>query len=109
MIFRLIVALGLGFTSPAWAGGLNTTLVAPAEESRNPVQVARAVDACNGAEVLEARFIEPGVLGVRCAEAATSARVQGGLGVGAGVGLAALTIVALAAAGGGGSSSSDTQ
>ena len=107
MIFRSIFALGLGFAGSVSAQG-----------SQDPLQAARSLDACNGAEILTARFDQPDVLAVRCGEPTVSTNtgtgagtgiLQGGLGTSAAIGITGLTVVILAASIGDSSSTSDTQ
>lgn len=93
----------------AFAVGLANTAVA--QNDPDAMQLAIAVNACDGGEILSARFTDmPNTIAVRCAN-------PGALGVAAGAPLigslgavAGLTFVAAAiASSGGGSSTSDTQ
>lgn len=72
----------------------------------NPVQIAQSLDACNGAEIIDAVFLDTGQLQVTCPRGSTQGPTGGGgalagtgLSAGAAAGLLLGVIVVAAAAG----------
>ncbi|MDU8914014.1 hypothetical protein [Aestuariicoccus sp. MJ-SS9] len=99
----------------------SATLLASAAvaQEKTALEIAREMDACDGREVLAAKFLDDGRIQVRCSDEAIAADGNGGnvptnnvnplVGdLGPVLGALGLAAVAAAAAGGG-SSTSDTQ
>lgn len=75
----------------------------------DPVEAARAVDACNGNHIIKAVWLDDGRLGVTCPEGSVENTVIGGGGGATNFAIPLLLgVVAAAAAAGGGGSTSGT-